>query len=86
MQLGEQLKESVLSLQAALLNAHPTMPTLLQAIHRQLKADPTLCTVLSEGEIGVIVSGLKKQTLTTIATSTIKSKAKSIKSIGVGDL
>lgn len=86
MQLGEQLRESVLSLQSALLASNPMMPTLLQQIHRQLKADPTLCTILSEEEVGIIVSGLKKQTLTTIATSASKSKAKPIKSIGVADL
>lgn len=86
MQIGEQLRESVLSLQSALLSAHPMMPTLLQTIHRQLKADPTLCIILTEEEVGIIVSGLKKQTLTTIATSTSKSKTKTIKSIGIGDL
>lgn len=86
MNIAEQLQESVLSLQNALLAAHPTMPTLLQTIHRQLKSDPTLCTILSEEEVGVIVSGLKRQTLTTIATSTSKSKTKTIKSIGISDL
>lgn len=83
---AEQLKESVLNLQEALLTAHPQMPTLLRQIHAQLKADPTNVTLLSEEEIGVVVSGLKKQTQTTIATSLSKSKTKSIKSIGIGDL
>jgi len=86
MNTAEQLQESVLSLQSALLTAHPTMPVLLQQIHRQLKADPTICTSLSEEEIGIIVTGLKKQTMTTIATAASKSKTKTIKSIGVGDL
>ncbi len=81
-----QLHEAVLTLQNQLLSAHPAMPTLLQTIHRQLKADPTLCTILSEEEVGTIVSGLKRQTMTAIATSTAKSKSKSIKSIGVSDL
>lgn len=83
---AEQLKESVESLKQALLAAHPTMPQLLQQIHRKLKEEPTIVTMLSEEEICTIVDGLKKQTLTTIATSTAKSKSKSLKSISVGDL
>jgi hypothetical protein len=83
---AEQLKESVLSLQAALLDGHPQMPTLLQQIHRKLKEDPTIVTILDEDDIGIIVAGLSKQTQTTIATSLSKSKAKTIKSIGIGDL
>lgn len=86
MNQAEQLKESVLSLQQALLNQHPTMPQLLRQIHQQLKADPTIVTLMSEEEIGIVVSGLKQQTLTTIATSTAKSKTKSLKSLSVGDL
>lgn len=86
MNQAEQLKERVLSLQAALLESHPTMPQLLRQIHTQLKADPTCVTLLEEEDICIIVEGLKKQTLTTIATTTSKSKAKSIKSIGLNDL
>lgn len=86
MNLAEQLRESVLTLQDALLSANPMMPQLLRKIHTQLKADPTCVTLLSEEDICIIVEGLKKQTLTTIATSITKTKAKSIKSIGVSDL
>lgn len=83
---AEQLKESVLSLQSALLAAHPTMPSLLQQIHRKLKEDPEIVTLLSEEDIGIIVSGLMKQTQTTIATTLSKSRTKTLKSIGISDL
>lgn len=83
---AEQLKEQVLSLQAALLEAHPQMPTLLQQIHKQLRADPALVTVLSEEDIAIVVQGLSKIQMTTIATAVAKNGTKSLKSITVGDL
>jgi hypothetical protein len=36
----EEIKIKIAELQAAILQSHPTMPTLLQAIHRILKSDP----------------------------------------------
>ena len=83
---AEQLKESVLTLQAQLLQANPNMPTLLRTIHTQLRQDPALVTTLSEEDIGIIVSGLGKQQMTIIATTLAKSKTKTIKSIGLCDL
>lgn len=83
---AEQLKEKVADLQSKLLNAHPQMPVLLKEIHNQLRNDPELGTVLAEEDICVIVSGLKKQTQTEIATSVVKSRTKSLKNIGVEDL
>jgi len=81
------VKEQIASLQSALLSAHPTMPVLLREIHKVLKADPEVVTLLNEEEIGVIVNGLSKQTQTTIATSISSAKkGKSIKSIGIADL
>jgi len=62
------------SLQEAILAAHPTLPILLQQIHKQLKTDPAIVTLLSEEDIGIIVSGLKQQTKTEIAASSLKKK------------
>lgn len=81
-----QLKEQVLALQNALLTAHPQMPTLLKTIHQQLKADPELVSVMEEEDISIIVAGLSKIQMTTIATAVAKSGTKSLKSINVGDL
>jgi hypothetical protein len=68
----EQLREKVLSLQTALLEANPTMPVLLREIHQNLKQDEEIVTILSEEEIGIIVQGLMKQTNTVILASVAK--------------
>ena len=86
MNLNEQISEKILSLNNALTSQHPTMPSLLQDIWKVLKANPDCVTLLTEEEIGVIVNGLKKQTATEIATVALKSKTKSLKSIGLADL
>lgn len=86
MNLNEQIKEKILSLESALQSQHPTMPSLLQEIWKTLKANPDCVTLLTEEEIGVVVNGLKQQTRTEIATTALKSKSKSLKSIGIADL
>lgn len=83
----EQLQEKVLSLQTALLEAHPRMPVLLKEIHTQLKTDPEIVTLLTEEEIGIIVSGLMKQTQTTILAAVMKKgTGKSLKKTTLADL
>jgi hypothetical protein len=82
-----QIQMQIAELESALLQAHPSMPVLLQQIHRAIKADPEQVTLLSEQEIGVIVNGLSRQTQTQIATSiSTGKKGKAIKSIGLDDL
>ncbi len=85
--MSTQIQMQIAELESALLSAHPSLPTLLQQIHRAIKQDPEQVTLLTEDEIGVIVNGLKHQTQTAIATSISSGKkGKSIKSIGVDDL
>ena len=86
MNLSEQISEKVLALNNALESQHPSMPSLLQEIWKNLKANPDCVTLLTEEEIGVIVNGLKRQTATEIATVALKSKTKSLKSLSVSDL
>jgi hypothetical protein len=87
MNQAEQLEAQITELQSAILSAHPSLPILLQTIHRNLKADPELVTLLSDEQIGVIVNGLSRQTQTQIATSiSTGKKGKSIKSLGLDDL
>lgn len=81
-----EIKEKVLALQESMLSSHPQMPTLLRQIHTQLRADPEIVTLLSEDEISIIVSGLMKQTQTELVVASVKSKTKSLKSMGTGDL
>lgn len=82
----EQLKEQIYTLQSKLLESSPDMPVLLRTIHTQLRADAELVTTLSEEEIGILVTGLKKQTATEISTTALKVKGKSLKQMSLYDL
>ena len=54
------------------------MPTLLQEIHRTLKAQPENVTLMTEDEIAIVVSGLMQQTNTVMVRATVSpSKAAS---------
>ena len=81
-----EVREKLAQLEDALLNATPNMPTLLRDIHRNLKADPEIVTILTEEECSVLVRGLKKQTNTEIATSAVKSGKKAISKMTTADL
>ncbi len=76
---ADQLKQKIGELQEQLLAAHPQMPTLLRTIHKQLLEDNSLVQTLTEEEIGVIVSGLKKQTGIHITTKASKASTTSLK-------
>jgi hypothetical protein len=84
--LPEDLKIKIASLQDAILNTHPQLPIILRDIHKALKDDPANVTLLSEEEIGTIVSGLKKQTATEIASSTLKKSTKALSKVTADDL
>ena len=82
-----EVREKLAALEEALLTSLPSMPGLLRDIHRSLKADPDVVTLLSEEECAVLVTGLKKQTGTAIATSALKApKKKAISKMTVADL
>ena len=81
-----EVKEKLASLEAALLEKLPTMPTILRDIHRSLKADPDVVTLLTEEEIAILINGLKKQTGTVVATSALKAPRKALSKLTVDDL
>ena len=83
-----EVQEKLAQLEAALLEGTPNMPTLLREIHRNLKSDPDLVTILSEEECSILVRGLKKQTATEIATTIVKKKSpkKALSKLTVDDL
>jgi len=84
---GFEVREKLANLEAALLEGTPNMANLLRDIHRQLKADPDVVTILSEEECSILVRGLKKQTATEIATTAIKkAPKKALKNLTVADL
>lgn len=77
-QLNLEIQTKLASLQEALLESHPTMPTLLRDIHTTLKSQPEQVTLMTEDEIHIIIQGLEKQTNTHLAASvTKKSKSAS---------
>lgn len=84
------IKSNIATLQKAILDSHPQMPTLLREIHRQLKEDPATVTLLEEEEIAVVVRGLELQTNTFIAQSMTKTssaaKTKALKNVSAADL
>jgi hypothetical protein len=84
-QTAESIAMKIAELQEVILGAHPRMPMLLREIHGILKADPDCVTLLSEEDIGTIVSGLKKQTMTEITAATLKKKT-SLKNTSLADL
>lgn len=76
-QLNLDIKTKLDELQQALLDKHPTMPTLLRDIHKLLKAQPHIVTIMTEEEIAIVVSGLEKQTNSQLVAATMKpTKAK----------
>lgn len=82
-----EIKEKLASLEEALLAGTPNMPTLLRDIHKGLKADSDIVTILSEEECSILVRGLKKQTATEIATTATKKKdTKAMNKMTVDDL
>lgn len=80
------LTMKIASLQEAILTVHPTLPILLKEIHTLLKNDPAVVTVLSESDISIIVSGLKKQTATEISQAALKKTSKSLSKTTADDL
>lgn len=72
---GFILKEKVAALQASILAKHPSLPTLLSEIHKNIKANPEQITLLSEEDIGIIVNGLEIQTKTFLMSTVSKPAA-----------
>lgn len=83
---GQQIQEQIAQLKEALIASNPGMPTMLRTIHKALQADKDIVTLLTPEEVGILVSGLMKQTNTVIATAATKKTTKSLKGITLGDL
>ena len=76
-QINLEIKSKLDELEQALLEQHPSMPTLLRDIHKTLKAQPEIVTLMSEEEIAIVVRGLEKQTNSQLVAATLKpTKAK----------
>lgn len=83
----ENISLKIAELSSSILSSHPSMPSLLRDIHHNLKQDPELVTLLSPQDVATIVSGLSRQTQTTIATQILtKSKGKKVSDLSDDDL
>lgn len=87
MNIQEQIKDNLSQMQTILETRAPGLPTLLQTIHRQLKQDPAIVTLLTDSECAILVEGLKEHTAVELACSAMKSKPKkALKATTVDDL
>lgn len=83
----ETISLKITELTSALTTAHPSMPSLLQVILRDLQNDPEVVTLLQREQVAQIVAGLMKQTATEITVSmTAGNKGKTLKKVGVDDI
>ncbi len=83
-QLPTDLQMRIASLESAILATHPTLPVILREIHKQLRDDPAIVTLMTPEEIRVVVSGLKVQTKVEITQAAVKKRLP--KSISLMDL
>jgi len=83
-----QIQEKLAQLEEGLEAQAPGLATLLRDIHTTLKKDPEVVTLLTEEECSILVRGLKKQTATDIATTSLKkgSGKKAMSKMSVADL
>lgn len=85
----EIISGKITELQEKILAKHPQMPLLLSEIHKSLKNNPAVATLLAEEDIARIVNGLEVQTNTSIAqsmTSAKGSKTKALSKVTSNDL
>lgn len=83
----ETISLKITELSSSILSSHPSMPSLLRDIHHNLKQDPELVTLLSPQEVASIISGLSRQTQTTISTQILtKSRGKKVSELSDDDL
>ena len=73
-QLSTDLQMRIASLESAILATHPTLPVILREIHKQLRDDPAVVTLMTPEEIRVVVSGLKVQTKVEITQAAVKKR------------
>ena len=73
-QLPTDLQMRIASLESAILATHPTLPVILREIHKQLRDDPAIVTLMTPEEIRVVVSGLKVQTKVEITQAAVKKR------------
>ena len=78
----------IAELQSQILANHPQMPHLLRDIHQTLKSDPETVTLLTDVEVGTIITALQKYTgnFITAKAATSKSPRAALKNLSADDL
>lgn len=74
---GFEFTSKLAELEAALMQKHPSMPTLLREIHQTLKKQPENVTLLKPEEVAIVFKALENQTNTFLADSVAKTSKKS---------
>lgn len=74
----EQTSQKISDLQAMLQQQAPGYENLLQQIHTILAKDPDLSHMLTDEQVGIVVSGLSKKTGIVIATPVNPSKKRTL--------
>lgn len=82
----EEIKAKLQELELTLISLHPSMPSLLQKIHKQLKNDPAIVTIMSEDDIAILFRALEFQTATVLMEVVAKPKQKKLKDLTEADL
>ena len=72
----DDFMESLYSLEAYLVEDVPSIATLQQQTHKNLRQYPELCHILSDAQVGVVVQGIAKRRNIEIVSPTTGSKAK----------
>lgn len=82
-----EVREKLAMLEKELVKATPNIKGLLREIHRELKTDPELVTILTDEQCRTLIRGLKKQTAVEISTKVLsKTPKKAMNKMTVADL
>jgi len=84
--IEQELRTKLSDLQSALEANNPGFKDLLRQIHVGLKQDEALVHLLSEEEIAIIISGLKKNKILILVQDAKKSPRKSAKDVTEDDI
>ena len=71
-----EIFSKLVELEQALISLHPSMPILLQKIHKQLKEDPAIVTIMSEDDISIIFRALETHTNVKLMEMAVKKLPK----------
>lgn len=71
---GDKVAQMIADLQEKLTTVQPGWESLLQMIHSTLQRDPDVVHLLTEEQVGIVVSGLQKKTGLVLAVDKAKPK------------